>query len=136
MLERERYACAQLALVVRLRDPDARPEPGRLDEDRKSKGIARFVAESKGDVFRDRNPVVSQHRLEDVLVHAERRGEHARADVGDTGELEQALHGAVLAERAVQHREDDIDVRERRRDVLAGQSIHARTWFGRTWFGF
>ena len=35
------------------------------------------------------------------------------ADVGDAGELEQPLHGAVLAERAVQHREHDVDGAER-----------------------
>ena len=32
---------------------------------------------------------------------------------GTSGELEQALHRAVLAERAVQHGEDDVDRRER-----------------------
>ena len=36
------------------------------------------------------------------------------ADVRDAGELEQALHRPVLAERAVQHREDDVDVRRAR----------------------
>ena len=36
--------------------------------------------------------------------------EHARADVRHAGELEQALHRPVLAERSVQHREDDVDV--------------------------
>ena len=39
----------------------------------------------------------------------------AGADVGDAGELEQALHGAVLAERAVQDRQHDVDGAERRR---------------------
>ena len=31
------------------------------------------------------------------------------SDVRDRGELEQALHGAVLAKRAVEDREDDVD---------------------------
>ena len=35
------------------------------------------------------------------------------ADVGDAGELEQALDGAVLAERAVQDGQDDVDGAER-----------------------
>ena len=51
------------------------------------------------------------HRLEEVLVHRERRAEHARADVGDARELEQPLHRPVLAEGPVQDREDDVDVR-------------------------
>ena len=65
--------------------------------------------------------VVAQHRLEHVLVHAERGGEHAGADVGDAGELEQALHGAVLAEGAVEDREDDVDVGEGGCDLLRRQ---------------
>ena len=72
---------------------------------------------------RHRDAVVAEHRLEDVLVHAERRAEHAGADVRDAGELEQALHRPVLAERAVQHREDDVDVGERRRDLAARQAL-------------
>ena len=43
-----------------------------------------------------------------MLVHADRGAEHARADVGDAGELERALDGAVLAVGAVQHRKDHV----------------------------
>ncbi len=46
------------------------------------------------------------------LVHAQRGREHARADVGDVEALEQPLNGAVLAERAVQHREHHVDAVE------------------------
>ena len=46
--------------------------------------------------------------LEHDLVHAHRAGQHARADVGDVEQLEQALDRAVLAERPVQDREDDV----------------------------
>ena len=56
-------------------------------------------------------PAVAEHGLEEILVHAERRRRHAGADVRDAGELEQALDGAVLAERPVQDRE----ARRRRR---------------------
>ena len=42
---------------------------------------------------------------------------------GHARELEQSLHGPVLAERAVQHREDDVDIRERRRHVARRQSL-------------
>ena len=52
---------------------------------------------------------VRHQLLEHHLVHAQRRGEHAGADVRDVEALEQALHGAVLAERPVQHREHDVD---------------------------
>ena len=43
-----------------------------------------------------------QDLFEDDLVHAQRRGEHARADVGHVEQLQQALQRPVLAERAVQ----------------------------------
>ena len=46
--------------------------------------------------------------LEHDLVHAQRRGEHASADVGDVEAFEQSLDGAVLAERPVQHGEHDV----------------------------
>ena len=35
-------------------------------------------------------------------------------DVGDAGELEQALHGPVLSERPVEDREHDVDLAQRR----------------------
>jgi len=56
----------------------------------------------------DRNAAVAQHLLEEVLVHGERGGGNAGADVRDTGQLEQPLHRPVLAERPVQDREDDV----------------------------
>ena len=45
---------------------------------------------------------------------------------GDAGELEQALHRPVLAERAVQHREDDVDAAERAGD-RARRQAHERS---------
>ena len=45
-----------------------------------------------------------------IVVLADGRGEDARADVRDAGELQEALEGAVLAVRAVQHGEDDVDL--------------------------
>lgn len=47
-----------------------------------------------------------------LLVLAHRGGEDTSADVGDTGEFEQSLEGAVLTVGAVQHREDDVDLAE------------------------
>ena len=66
-------------------------------------------------VVADRQPARGEHQFHRRLVHADGRGEHAGADVGDVRELEQALHGAVLAVRPVQHREHDIE-REARDD--------------------
>jgi len=48
-----------------------------------------------------------QDRLGDALVHAHGRREDSGADVGDAERLEVSLDHAVLAEGAVQHREDD-----------------------------
>ena len=62
--------------------------------------------------------LVAHHLLEDVLVHAERGGEDTRADVRDPGELQQALHGAVLAMRAVQQDEHDVERAERSRRAV------------------
>ena len=61
----------------------------------------------------DRQAVRGEDDLHHPLVHADRGGEHAGADVGDVGQLEQPLDRAVLAVGAVQHREDDVEVQAR-----------------------
>ena len=53
----------------------------------------------------DGNASVPQETLRHVFVHAHCRPQHAGADVGHARELQQPLHGAVLAEGAVKHRE-------------------------------
>jgi hypothetical protein len=58
-------------------------------------------------------PEGGEHPLHVLLVLADGRGEHTRTDVRDTGELQEALEGAVLAVRAVQDGEDDVDLAER-----------------------
>ena len=65
---------AQLVVVVRLRDPDRRAEPRGLDEHRVAERVLGRVAGAQRDVARDRDALVAHHRLEQVLVHAERRG--------------------------------------------------------------
>ena len=50
-----------------------------------------------------------EETLHGVLVHGGGGAENARADVGDVGQLEEALDGSVLAEGAVQHGEDDVE---------------------------
>ena len=52
-------------------------------------------------------PCWAEHLLGHRLVHGQRRAEHAAADVGHVGQLEQPLHGAVLAQRSVQQRQHD-----------------------------
>ena len=49
--------------------------------------------------------------LHHLLIHGDRRRQHARADVGQIGQFEQALHRAVFAECAVEDRKDDVDPR-------------------------
>ena len=66
----------------------------------------------------DGEAVVVEDRLGDALVHADGRGEHAGADVGDAERLEVALDDAVLAEGAVQDGEDDDGVRCRVREAV------------------
>ena len=47
--------------------------------------------------------------LRQRLVHTGSGGRHARPDIGQAGQLQQALNGAVLAVFAVQDRENDVD---------------------------
>ena len=98
MAERERHRHAELALVVRLADAHRGAEPSRLDEDGVRERVLDRIAVAQGDALRDRNAAVAQDGLENILVHAQRRGQHPGADVGHTGKLEQALDGAVLTE--------------------------------------
>ncbi len=67
----------------------------------------------------------AEHALHQRLVHADRRGEHAAADIRHVGEFEQALHRAVLAVRPVQHREDHVepDARDDRARFLVGAPV-------------
>ena len=99
----------ELVLVVHLRDADRGAEPRRLDEHGVAERVLDRVAEPDRVVRGHRDAAVAHHLLEQVLVHRERRCRDPGADVRNVGELEQALHGAVLAERAVQDRQDDVD---------------------------
>ena len=63
------------------------------------------------DVVHDRQARSPADPLHGVLVHRQRRSQHTRADVRELGQFEQTLHGAILAEGAVQHGEDHVDAR-------------------------
>ncbi len=79
-----------------------------------------------------------ERALHHHLVHRDRRADDARPHVRQVGQLEQALHGAVLAVGAVQQREHDVDVeradrgrdlavdRERARAAPSGPASMAR----------
>ena len=87
---------------------------GRLDE------RVDVVTVAEREVLRDREPGARERALHHDLVHADRGAEHARADVRQVGELEETLHRAVFAVRAVQQREHDVDAERRsghRRDA-------------------
>ena len=118
--KREGDRVVELGFVVGLADPDGRAEPRGLDEARIAERVLGLVALAKRDVFRDRQTAVAQHLLEEVLVHAEGGRGDACADVRHAGKLEQALHRPVLAERAVENREHDIDRAESGRSVRRG----------------
>ena len=92
-------------------DADARADPRGLDPERQPQ-LARSARASPssptaanstwGIAARGEEPLQGQ------LVHADRRGEHVGADVGDVEPLQQPLDAAVLAEGAVQGREDGV----------------------------
>ena len=69
-----------------------------------------------------RQPGGPHQGLEADLVHAQRRGGDAAADVGHIEALEQPLDNAVLPVGAMQRREDDVDFEQpagRRKRQLA-----------------
>ena len=53
------------------------------------------------------NAVPGQDLLGRQLVHGQRRTQHPGTHIGDVGQLQEALHRAVLAQRAVKEREND-----------------------------
>ena len=114
VLARHRDRAVQRGPVGDPGDADRRAGPGRLDEHRQPEPVALLGGQRGGagpqhDEVADRQPVGREQLLGELLVHAGRAGQHAGPDVGHAGHLQQALDGAVLAERPVQHREDDVD---------------------------
>ena len=105
--------------VVRPAHADRRSEVGRLHEDGGAEPVEHAGQPLVGDVGVAGRLVAALGEPggagDDLglhLVHAERGAEDARAHVRDPGQLEEALHRAVLAHRAVQDRQHD--------DLLAG----------------
>jgi hypothetical protein len=105
----------QLRLLPHLRDAHGGAHVGGLDEHRVAVRVRDRVSQPQRDVSCDRDARAAHQRLEDVLVHAHRRREHTRADVGNSGELAEPLHRSVLAERPMEDRQHDVHRSERRR---------------------
>lgn len=72
---------------------------------------------------------VVRDQLCDGLIHAGRGRRHMRADIGQPCDLQKALHRAVLAVFAVEHREYHIDALAHNAVVFKAQkalSVHRR----------
>ena len=67
-----------------------------------------FVPPSKAIPSATRTPLADDGPLGEVLVHGEPAGGGVAARIGAAGRLDQALHPAVLAEGAVERREDHL----------------------------
>ena len=106
---------AQAGPGARGLDEQRQPELG--DARRDAVGVAVQLAREHHAERADGQAVAREHQLHHVLVHADRGREHPGADVPHVGQLEQALQRAVLAERAVQQREDDVDLAEHPRQL-------------------
>ena len=120
--------------VVRLGNADGRPEIGGLDEHGKRQAAARIhdvraIARHR-HIIDNRQHAFPADTLHHLLIHGDGGRHHARADVGQVGQFEQTLHGAVLAEGAVQDGEDHVDVRDGR-PVPAGSAAGSTCPAGR-----
>ena len=90
---------------------------GRIGSRRVSAAVPGPVPLADHHVRPDRQAPGREDQLHVLLVHADRAGQHARADVRHPGHLQQSLDRAVLAVRAVQHRQHHVDLAEQVRDL-------------------
>src|SRR2546428_5655543 len=110
----------------------AGPARNRFDERRdsdRSRGIEILLCRAgHDDPARHVEACRREDRLRDLLVHSERRREHARSGVRDADRVEQTLDAPVLPPCPMQSDEDDVDrlvVRHhpRRRDQGARSAL-------------
>ncbi len=133
MFERGGQRQGERRLVVRGTGADGRAQRRRLDEQARAEtfaqpGVARGgVAATMQAIGHHGQAGLQQQALGHLLVHRRRAREHARADVGHAAGLEQPLQAAVLAERAMQGGQRDVDARQLAGDVrrLAGHQLAA-----------
>ena len=103
---------------MRLADAHRRAQIRRLHKDRVLErrldlrdGLARRalpLRPQQRDVLHDGQPGLGKEPLHHVLVHARRRAQHARADIGDPRQLEEPLDRSILAKGSVQHGKDHV----------------------------
>ena len=103
------FADADRGAQVRGLDEERVVAERLLDEARASFGIGRHSPRSRVTCGRLGQASGGEEALHGVLVHAGGGAEDAGADVGDVGEFEEALDGAVFAEGAVEDGEDDVE---------------------------
>lgn len=113
--------------------PTDEPRVGRLDEQRQAEAFAQFfkresgaVGAGQGDERRHRQPGIAQQALGHVFIHADRRAEHAGADERHIGHAQQPLQRAVLPQRAVHDREDDVELAQRAGAARFNQLLFSR----------
>ena len=56
----------------------------------------------------DGQPGLGEEPLHHVLVHARRRAQHARTDIGDSRQLEESLNRPILAKGSMQNGKDHV----------------------------
>jgi hypothetical protein len=122
----------QLGGRRRLADPDARAQRHRLDEDgqvqtgqlaqdRVALGApARVVHTGVIDLWQ---PGLGHQLLEDELVHADGRGQHPGAHVGDVQALQKPLDRPVLPVGPVEDRKGDVGTQQ----AVAGSQLDLRS---------
>ena len=105
---------SELLRRPRLADADRRAKARRLDEHRTAelgddrlKG--RLVSPRKTQEARDRQAAVAHETFGDILVHRRGRAEDAGTDIRHARNFRDALDRSILAEGAMQNREDDVD---------------------------
>ena len=111
-------AASSSAALTRL-TPTLEPEVRGLDEAGKAElggdqllhraGIAPPLVAPDEHVLHDRQPVGPEDVLHRRLVHADGRGEHARARVRQARQLEESLDGPVLALGAVEQDQHHVE---------------------------
>src|SRR5919112_2155340 len=126
----------QLCSVFGPADADARAEVRGLHEARVSEGVCDLLdpglpihlplLAGQGDPPDLGEPMMGEDLLHGRLVHAGGAPQHPATHVGDAGELEHALYGAVLAVGTVQHGEDHVHGTQSRGKLLRYRGRWAR----------
>ena len=87
--------------------------PSVLDRRQHRVAIAIPLGADEAVPVADRQAARGEQHLHHRLVHARRRRQHAGTDIRNVGQFEQALHRAVFAVRAVQHRKHHVELERR-----------------------